>query len=361
MLDLVEGLRRDRFAPLVVMPNDGPYFAQCRALGVRVLDLSVRGFQPATLAAMIRAIRQERVALVHSHGKGAGLYGRIAAALTRTPVVHSFQGLHYRHHGRLVRRTYLGLERLLARLTTRFIHVSRSEMEEALALGVSNASRAVVIPNAVDCGQIDRLGAAPDGERAALGVADTSPIVGCVARISPQKGLDDFVRAMRLVADAMPSARFVLVGDAPAGDEALKRQLSDLVVSLGMADRLVRTGYRSDAVRLMKTFDVYVSSALWEGLPIALLEAMACRRPIVATDVGGNNDVVVHGTTGFLVPVGSPWALADRVNTLLADPALRREFGDAGRQRVEELFSIRATVAATSDLYEHMLVRRVSG
>ena len=361
MLDLVGGLSRDRFTPLVVTPDDGPYFAQYKALGGPVLDLPVRGgFRPTTLAALVAAIRRHRVRLIHSHGKGAGLYGRLAAALTRTPAVHSFQGLHHRRHGRVGQKTYLALERVLARLTTCFIHVSRSEMQEALALGVSNAARAVVIPNAVDCGEIDRLPALAASERAALGLADASLVVGSVARINAQKGLDDFVRAMRVVADAVPGARFVLVGDAPAGEEALKRRLNDLVLSLGMEDRLVRTGYRVDAVALMKTFDVYVSSALWEGLPITLLEAMACRKPIVATDVGGNNDAVVDGSTGYLVPVGDPAALAQRACQLLRNADLRRDLGEAGRRRVEEQFSIGTTVAETGLLYQQVLDGRFS-
>ena len=355
MLDLVSGLGRDRYAPLAVTPDDGPYFAQYRALGVPVLDLPARGLRPSTLAGIVAGIRRHRVRLVHSHGKGAGIYGRLAAALTRVPAVHSFQGLHHRHHGRLGQKTYLALERMLARTTTCFIHVSRSEMVEALELGVSDSARAIVIPNTVDCVEVDRLLAGPAGERAALGLDQASPVVGYVARISPQKGLEDFVRSMRLVADAVPAARFVLVGDAPAGEEGLKARLNELIASLGLGDRLVMPGYRNDAVALMRAFDVYVSTALWEGLPFTLLEAMACRKPIVATDVGGNNDLVVDGETGYLVPVGDHGALAGRVRQLLDDPGLRRRLGEAGRQRVEDRFSIGYMVRETSALYERVL------
>src|SRR6185436_10774567 len=103
---------------------------------------------------------------------------------------------------------------------------------------------------------------------------------------------------------------------------------------------------------------VYVSTALWEGLPITLLEAMACRRPIVATDVGGNRDVVVDGDSGFLVPVRNPDALATRVRQLLEDPALSRRLGEAGRRRVEDRFSIGHMVARTSELYERVAQSR---
>jgi glycosyltransferase involved in cell wall biosynthesis len=358
MADLVGGLARDRFAPVAVTPDDGPYFAQYRALGVPVLDLPMRAFRPGTLAGIVAGVRRHRVRLIHSHGKGAGLYGRLAAALTRVPAVHTFHGLHHRRHGRLGQHAYLALERLLARLTTAFVHVSSSEMEEAIGLGVSLASRAVVIPNGVDCDEIDRIRASSAAERAVAGLAGASAVVGYVARISPQKGLEDFARAMRLVADAVPGARFVLVGDAPKGDEAARQRFVELVGALGLDGRLLMLGYRSDAIALMKTFDVYVSTALWEGLPITLLEAMACRRPIVATDVGGNRDVVVDGDSGFLVPVRNPDALAGRVRQLLEDPALRRRLGEAGRRRVEDRFSIGHMVARTSELYERVAQSR---
>ena len=361
MLDLVGALGRDRFAPLVVTPDDGPYFARYQALGVPVLDLPLRTFRPATLSRIVAGIRRYQVRLIHSHGKGAGLYGRLAAAFTRVPAVHTFHGLHHRRHGRVGRNAYLALERMLARVTACFVHVSRSEMEEAIALGVSHAARAVVIPNGADVGEIDRVVVDPARERSALGLAAAGPVVGYVARISPQKGLEDFARAMRLVADAVPGAHFVLVGDAPAGEEALKRRLNELVASLGLGGRLHMLGYRSDAVAVMKTFDVYVSTALWEGLPITLLEAMACGRPIVATDVGGNRDIVVDGETGILVPVGDPGTLARRVCELLNDPCLRRRLGDAGRRRVEANFSIDSSVTQTSDLYEQVVGGRLRG
>ena len=361
MLDLVGGLGRDRFAPLVVTPDDGPYFATYRAMGVPVLDLPMRAFRPATLSAIVAGVRRYQVRLIHSHGKGAGLYGRLAATFTRVPAVHTFHGLHHRRHGRVGRSTYLALERMLARLTARFVHVSHSEMEEAVALGVSDPTRAAVIPNGTDVGEIDRISVDPVRSRAALGLAGATAVVGYVARISPQKGLEDFARAMRIVADAVPGAQFVLVGDAPAGEEALKRRLNDLVGSLGLGGRLHMLGYRSDAVAIMKTFDVYVSTALWEGLPITLLEAMACGRPIVATDVGGNRDIVVDGETGILVPVGDPAALARRVCELLNDPGLSRRLGGAGRRRVEDDFSIGRSVARTSDLYEQVVGGRLKG
>jgi glycosyltransferase involved in cell wall biosynthesis len=351
MLDLVRGLHRDRFAPVVIAPDDGPYYARFRDLAVPVVDVALRSYSPAALRTVVATVRRHRVDVIHSHGKGAGLYGRLAAALTRTPAVHTFHGLHYRAYGLLKRAAYLRTERLLARFTRCFVHVSRSELDDAVRLRVSDPARAIVVWNGLDCAELDQVPSNRARVLAALGLrADV--VVGTVARLSPQKGLDDFVRAARLVADRFPGVGFALIGDAPAGDERIRDRLHSLVAELGLREQLVMPGYRNDAVALMKAFDVYASSSLWEGAPVTLLEAMACRIPVVATDVGGNNEAVVDGVTGLLVPVQSPEALARRTCELLADASRRRRLGEAGRQRVEAQFSLERMVRDTERAYE---------
>ena len=200
MLDLVGGLGRDRFAPLVVTPDDGPYFAQYQALGVPGAGPARAGaFRPSTLAGIVAGIRRHRVRLVHSHGKGAGLYGRLAAALTRVPAVHSFQGLHHRRHGRVGQKTYLALERMLAR-TDDLLH-PRVALGDGGGPGSRSERRGPRRRDSQRGGlRGDRSPRWPGPARRARrsrAWPTASPVVGYVARISPQKGLEDFVRAMR--------------------------------------------------------------------------------------------------------------------------------------------------------------------
>jgi glycosyltransferase involved in cell wall biosynthesis len=158
-----------------------------------------------------------------------------------------------------------------------------------------------------------------------------------------------------LVAAQAPRARFLVVGDAPVGNEAVRSRLRALALALDLEGRVLFVGYRADAIELLRCMDVYVSASLWEGLPIALLEAMACGRPVVATDVAGNRDVVVQGQTGLLVPPRDPQHLAAAILAVMRDPGLAARFAQGGRRRVEASFALRATVEATEQLYREVL------
>jgi glycosyltransferase involved in cell wall biosynthesis len=122
-----------------------------------------------------------------------------------------------------------------------------------------------------------------------------------------------------------------------------------------MQRQVVFTGYRDDVASILKTIDVVALPSRWEGLPLVLLEAMACRKPIVATRVTGNVDVVVDGETGFLVPSGAPEALADKLILLVRDARLRDALGQYGRKRVESEFSLDRMVAQIRSLYQDLL------
>jgi glycosyltransferase involved in cell wall biosynthesis len=142
----------------------------------------------------------------------------------------------------------------------------------------------------------------------------------------------------------------VVVGDGPE-----RAQLEALAGQLGLADRVHLAGHQQDVRPWLAALDVLVLSSDWEGMPNALLEAMAAGLPIVATAVGGVPEVVVDGATGLLVPPGDPSALAEAITRLLRDPDLRRTMGQAGRARVERRFSINETVRLTEELYATLL------
>ena len=145
-------------------------------------------------------------------------------------------------------------------------------------------------------------------------------------------------------------AKFLFVGDG-----ALRPQIEDQVARLGVDRQVVFTGYRDDVARLLKAIDVVALPSRWEGLSLVLLEAMACRKPIVASRVTGNIDVVVDGVTGFLVPSGAPQALAEKIVLLLQDARLCDELGRHGRERVEQEFSLARMVAHMRSVYQDLL------
>jgi glycosyltransferase involved in cell wall biosynthesis len=347
--DLVSRLQ-DAYAFIVACPNNGPYFEQFQDIGVRVFDLSTTVASPQSVLRLLWMIERYGIKLVHAHGRKAGFHGRLASLLAGKPIIYSFHGLHFKKHGVLLRMLYIGIEKALMRHTARVINVSCSERQECLALGLLDAQRSLVIYNGIDWQECDAVTVDVEKLRADLGFAPDDLIVGHVAKFDVQKAQDDLAAAIPWVLKQCPKAKFLFVGEG-----ALRPQIERQVESLGVASRVVFTGFRQDVAALLKMMDVFALPSRWEGLSLVLLEAMACRKPVVATRVTGNIDVVVDGVTGFLVPVGTPQVLAEKIVALLRDPRLCAEFGEKGRERVEHDFSLNAMVVHTSAIYQELL------
>jgi glycosyltransferase involved in cell wall biosynthesis len=182
---------------------------------------------------------------------------------------------------------------------------------------------------------------------AAFWLPTGAPLVGNVAALAPHKGQRHLVAAAARVVRELPDTRFLIVGEGELR-EVLERQIKDL----GLDRHVVLAGFRADALSLMKSFDVFVMSSLTEGLGSAILEAMAASRPVVATRAGGIPEVVRDNATGLIVPPHDEPALASAIVRLLQDPALRDRFGQAGRQRVVDEFSVERLVHGTASVYE---------
>lgn len=347
--DLVSCLQ-DEYTFIVACPNNGPYYSQFKDIGVRVFDLPLTATSPQSLLRLFWVIKRYGIEFVHVHGRKAGFHGRLASLLARKPVIYSFHGLPYKKHGVLLRTLYIGIERVLTRHTDRVINVSCSEYQECLELGLLDGQRGAVIYNGIDWRAFDAITVDVQKMKAGLGFEPCDLIVGHVAKFDVQKAQDDLASAIPWVLSQCPEAKFLFVGDG-----ALRPQIERQVANLGVERRVVFTGFRQDVAALLKTVDVFTLPSRWEGLAFVLLEAMACRKPVVATRVTGNIDVVVDGVTGFLVPVGMPQALAEKIVLLLQDARLRAKFGQNGRERVERDFSLEGMVARTRSLYQELL------
>jgi glycosyltransferase involved in cell wall biosynthesis len=188
-----------------------------------------------------------------------------------------------------------------------------------------------------------------DGVRKELGIPLNAPVVGTVANFKAHKRLDLLLLAAARVRREVPGVRFVLVGQGP-----LDREVRQAARALELDREIVFTGFREDAQRIASSFDVFVLSSEYEGLSIAVVEALALGRPVVVTDVGGVPEVVEDGRQGFIVQPGDTKTLADRIVRLLRDPALRLRMGREGRTRAEA-FDIRRAVARTEEVYEELL------
>jgi len=295
-----------------------------------------------------RLFRQTGVNVVQTHHLTQLIYSAMGARLAGAALIHvehEYFSLASRRRKRLLR--------VLGALCHRVVAVGE-EVGVFLSRDVGlAASRVVVIPNGVD---LTRYSPTPRFARSALGLPPSGPLVGHVGRLDLLKDQESLIRAFHMVTDDHPDAHLVLVGEGP-----VRCQLEQLAATLGIRDRVLLLGSRGDVADLLPHFQVFAMASLAEGLPLAVLEAMASARPVVATGVGDIPRVVRDGTTGLLVPAGQPKALATALAGLLAAPARAQAFGRAGRVAVEQRFAFSSTVQQYQALYESVPTSLAAG
>ncbi|HSV40499.1 MAG TPA: glycosyltransferase family 4 protein [Nocardioidaceae bacterium] len=353
------GMDRAHYETWVAAMPGGPLWEQAERAGVRTAMVHHMRERIAPLhdllacLELIRLIRRERFTVVHTHCSKAGLIGRVAAWLTRTPVVvHTFH-IFAVHPGLpwWRRVAYQGLERLVRRCAHHYVAVAPRVALDAVRMRLVRPGTISVVPSAVE---VESIPTQEDPRlRQELGIRAGAPIVGTVGRIVAQKAPLDFVRMCALVHAQRPDVAFVMVGDADLESAGLEAETRREAERLGVP--VIFTGFRDDAPAVAAMFDVYVVPSLWEGLGRAVTEAMASGRPIVATAVNGVPDLVEHGATGLLAAPGQPPALAAAVDWMLAHPAEAAQMGMQARQRVLGSFAPSVMCNALDGLYRDLL------
>lgn len=357
IVNLMKGLDRSRFALSIgCQLRSGKFVDEVLALGAPLREYAITSFKdPRTLrqvARLARDMRRDEIQVVHSHNFYANVFAVPAARIARTPVVIAS----VRDMGIYQTPSQRVLHRLVCALADRIIVNADAIRRSLVAQGLA-ARKIAVIPNGLDMTPFDLL-ARPTNVRAEIGVAADAPLVVLVARLNALKGVADFLDAAARVLRTVPRAQFVIVGDdwvsrrgEVVADTAYRRALGRQVTTLGLDPHVVFTGFRRDIPALLSEAAVSVLPSHSEGLSNTLLESMAAGAPVVATDVGGNPEVVRHGVTGLLVPPRAPAALADAIVTILSNQELAERYGRAGRRRVGQDFSLDRMIARTEDFY----------
>jgi glycosyltransferase involved in cell wall biosynthesis len=282
--------------------------------------------------------------LLHCHLPTAGIVGRLAGKIARVPVIYTEHNLLERYHW---------LTRSGNRRTWRMQNQVIAVSNEVLASVEYNALNSVpvrVIQNGVDINSFSRHLSAGVPVREQWSIPLDAPVVGTVAVFTAKKKLDEWLRVASEVHEKNPEVHFLIVGDGP-----LRSELDTLKLDLGLRQVVHFVGLQEDVRSFLTAMDVYLMSSQYEGLPIALLEAMAMELPVVATAVGGVPEVVKEGKTGFLVPAGRPGELAAAAKKLLEDPDMGQAMGRAGRTMVKEKFSMERMVRQTEEVYLEVL------
>jgi glycosyltransferase involved in cell wall biosynthesis len=359
VLDLVGGLQRaggDVKAEILFFTR-GPAVEEARRRGISALVLPRGKSRLLFLRRLRRFLRGYGPDVLHTHTINGNFFGRVGGKLSGVPVlmttVHSHIIDELKGQKRPSLSDYLryGIDLVLARWCRALVTVTDAIRDRLIGHGQPPA-KLRTIANAVDVSRFRADPALAREVRRELGIPDGCPVVGTVGRMVPLKNHDVFIAAARLARDRGSKAFFVLVGDGPMM-EANRRQAAEL----GLGDAIVFTGWRGDMERLMPALDVLVMCSRVEGLNVSILEAMACGKPVVGTDVLGIRELVEQGRDGLLVPVGDAGALAAAVLELSGDPVRCAELGGRGRDKVVGRYSVETLVEAYGRLYHELVAR----
>ena len=328
-LDLALGVREHGVDALVVALGEaGPIRAELRAAGVPVFSLPRRGrgYDFAMMLRLRALFRAEGANVVHTHNPLALLYGAAAGRLAGCGVVHTKHGINPGS------TRQLALRRQAGRLVDSFVAVSPATAIVAMEKREVDATRLRVIPNGIDLGRFSEERSVRDETRAQLGIAPGAWVIGTVGRLAPEKDQATLIRAAGSLLGE--DCQLLLVGD---GEEA--GALREVTKTLPNARFVCFAGARSDVPDLLSAMDVFVLSSVTEGMPLAILEAMAAGLPMLCTPVGGVPELVRAAGCGDLFPVADEAALRTLLQALRANPVRARIMGDRGRAFVRATYS----------------------
>jgi glycosyltransferase involved in cell wall biosynthesis len=352
---LVSAMRcrdRSRFEHMVgyLLPEKDALVSELLCLGVSVRCFG-QPFSPVWLARLIREVRVENIDVVHIHSPLPAIGARLVLPL-HVPVVYTEHNVWPRY-----------------RLATRWGNMLTFPRNNHVFAVSDRVRHSVRLPGWWFRGYVpavETLYHGPDPSafltqpgtdrvREELGISPRAPIVGTVGNLKAHKGHGDLFQAALQIRSRLPEMRLVVVGAGP-----LEEELRAATRRLGLEETVVFTGFREDVPRLLRAFDVFVLSSRFEGLSIALVEAMAAGIPPVVTDVGGLAEVVRDGENGFVVPPENPPILSERIIQLLSNRTLRNVMGERARERAAA-FDIRVAVRRMEEVYERVAAPPDSG
>jgi glycosyltransferase involved in cell wall biosynthesis len=347
--NLALGIHASRFdLHLACLRNRGELLRELEQLRIPrpVFDIG-RLYTPGTLWQAIRLVRyihRHLIQIVHTYGFYPNVFAVPAARIAGASIVVAS----IRDRGDILTPMQRWIQKLACRLAD-CVLVNAEAIREALIGQGYRPGNIVVIKNGVVA---SRPATRENGAflRRELGVPASAPLVFVFSRLNTMKGVEYFIEAAASVAGKFPEARFLIVGDG-----GRRTELEAHARRLGLENRVIFTGFRTDVPELLSEAAISVLPSLSEGLSNSLLESMASGVPVIAANVGGNPEIIEHDVSGLLVPVRDSAALAGAMSRLLDDAPLAARFGEAGRERVAEVFSMERSLGEVESLYERLV------
>jgi glycosyltransferase involved in cell wall biosynthesis len=354
LLELAKRIDRDRFEPLICCTAmGGELVKDAEDAGIPVFVLVRHGkFDLRRVLQLARMLRKEKIDITHSFTHDANMYNVLASALAPGKIVICSE----RSSGEISEKAIAGLGRFIYRFVDKMI-VNSHRGEKIIAQKFKIPTQKIfVVPNGIQLNGLSS-GSATDMKkrlRREFGISDGEQIIGLVGNLwQIAKNHGFLLRAAAMIVKSDPRARFILVG----GGDRERSMLKNMARELGVSDHIIFTGLRphEETLQIISLFDIGVLTSTKEGLPNAVMEYMACSKPVVTTDVGGCSELVVNGETGFLVPSGDVNAFAERVLWLLNRTERAREMGRNGRDRILKHFSMEKMVSLTTEIYDSLI------
>ena len=353
---IINGLPESRYETFLASgPQETFYHAVSNSPVQRhPVDFSNR-CNPSVLIDLIRIIRNDRIDIVHGQGARADFYARLASGFSRKTMYASTVQMPVEGYdvSSLKRLLYRAFDRFSERFVDRFLVVSDSLVKSMIQTHGVAPEKVIKIYNGIEIDEyepnVEEFRSQESEVRREFALARDAPVIGAIGRLVWQKGFEYLIEAVPQIASSIPEARFLIVGEGP-----LRKELVALSRELGVNERVIFTGFRSDIRDILAAVDLLVVPSLLEGFPMITLEAMAMAKPIVATNIDGITEQITNGENGILVSPRDPTALANAVIRLLGDRETAQQMGMAARGRVEREFSVEKMVSETEKVYQSL-------
>ncbi|ODS34147.1 MAG: putative glycosyltransferase [Candidatus Scalindua rubra] len=362
VIDILQRLNKKRFESSIVtgITIDSRYdmigFARDKDIRVFIMPSLVRNVHPLkdviSLIKLALFLKKEKYDIIHCHTSKGGFIGRLAAKLAGARIII------YSPHGdifegyfcKLVTNFFVLLEKFAARFTDKIINLSEIEIERFLKHGIGTKQQLKHIYNGIDIKYYERTMASNLKKRDEFGLSKDDFICATVGRLVPVKGHTYLIKAIQKVIKVIPKARFLFIGDGE-----LKSELSEEIKSLGLQENIFLLGARRDIATTLSCINIFLLPSINEGFGMVLIEAMAAKKPVIATNVGGIPEVVIDGKTGILIPPKDTEGFSSAIIKLYNNPELSKRMGLAGYRRTKNIFNIETTVHELEDLYSELI------
>jgi len=365
-LNLISSLPKDKYQVSIVTSSAGLLKQKFKSLENVTAYFSPFLIRPANPIVDILALihiffiyRCRGFRIIHTHSSKAGIIGRWAAFLynktqcwlkvkgERCEVVHTVHGWPFNdYQWILVKRFYIFLERITAPFTTKIICVSKKDIETGLKYRIAPKEKFVLIKYGIPLYQFKNSNCNKADKKKELGINNNDPVIGMISCLKPQKSPLDYVKACADVYNKLPSINFLLIGDG-----VLKKRCKSELSKSSLNGRFIFTGWRRDVSDILDVIDIVVLTSKWEGLPIAIIEALSKGKPVVATDAGGCRELIEDGVTGYITRPGQYKDTADRLSSILKDKDSLLKMSREAAKSIDESFDIKAMARNIDNLY----------